>query len=235
MIRIRNPIAIGKLELEPWMVAIPVVVVVGGVAYGATRLIAGRTRLHLPPGAQEPRNVGAPFAQGIRGPVWPVITQHKKRGLVSYKDVAGVIHGNGARRFGANRDGGNRNHVGIDLYANYNDPVVAMGNGVVTATQSFHLGSHAIFVDHGNVVVMYGEVTPKSWSEFGVGIGSKVKKGDPIARVACMDWEGRYCDSHMLHLETYAPGTKRNQRWFPSKATPPAIRDPSRLLLQARR
>ena len=234
MIRIRNPIEIGTLRLEPWMVAIPVVVLAGGTAYGATRLIT-RTRLHLPPGAKEPRNVGAPFARGIRRPVWPVVTRHKKRGLVSYKDVDGEIHGRPARRFGARRDEGNRNHAGIDLFANYNDPVVAMGNGVVTATQSFHLGSHAIFVDHGNVVVMYAEVTPKSWSEFGVGIGSKVKKGDPIARVACMNWKDGFCASHMLHLETYAPGTTRNKRWFPGKAISPAIRDPSRLLLQARR
>lgn len=218
-------------NLEPWMVAVPVgVVVVGGLAYAVTTLLVDLDG-SLPPGVPEPAPVnGVPFAAGIRKPVWPVSTRHKKRGLVSYRDVNGNYHGNWSRRFGAPRD--SRRHVGMDLYGFHGDPVLAMGDGVVTATQTFHLGTHAIFVDHGDTVVMYGEVAPKSWREFGVSKGTRVRKGDPIARVGCMVWDDD-CESHMLHLETYVPGTTRNKRWYVGSGPPPQILDPTRLLLQA--
>jgi murein DD-endopeptidase MepM/ murein hydrolase activator NlpD len=216
-------------RLEPWMVAVPAVLVVGGVTYLVASSILGRG---LPAGVVEPAPFqGVPFAAGIRRPAWPVITSNPRFGVVSYRDVQGNTHGNASRRFGANRD--DRNHAGVDIYANAGDPVVAMGKGTVVATQTFHLGSHAIFVDHGDVTVMYGEVAPRSWQEFGLGVGSKVRKGDPIARIDCMVGEVGDCRSHMLHLETYRPGTTKNQRWYRGNAAPSQLLDPTRLLLQA--
>ncbi len=192
----------------------------------------------LPDGVVPPKPLGVPFAEGAARPVWPLRTRHPRRGVVSYRGVDGKARGNWARRFAAPRGGKNgkrgRNHAGIDLFANPGDAVLAVADGVVTAVQSFHLGSWAVFVDHGQVVVMYGEVEKRSWSLLGVSVGSRVKAGQPIAAVACMarDEEGA-CTSHMLHVETYAPGTTRNQRWYAGDEAPPALRDPSLLLLHA--
>lgn len=220
-------VVVAGRELDTWMVALPVALAAGGAAVGLTYWIAG-SGLDV----RAPANIGIPFAEGIRRPAWPVLSANPRYGEVAYRDVAGDSHGNPSRRFGAARDGGSRNHVGVDLYADYGDPVLSMGRGTVVATQTFHLGSHAILVDYGDVVVLYGEVTPWSWDEFGVDVGSKVGKGDPIARVACMKWEGGVCKSHMLHLETYVAGSSRNRRWYPGNPDP-TILDPSLLLLRA--
>lgn len=219
---------------DPWIAFAPVgAIVLGGVAYGLTRWAIGGGDA-LPAGVVEPMQFrGVPFASGIRGPLWPVVTRSSHGKLVSYRDVNGEYHGNWSRRFGAPRDNGARYHAGMDIYANYGDPVVAMGDGVVTAVQSFHLGSWAMFVDHGDVVVMYGEIEPKSWRQFGVQVGSRVSKGQPLARIACMRWDGSLCDSHMLHLETYVSGTTRNRAWYQDRSAPAQLLDPTRLLLRA--
>ena len=190
----------------------------------------------LPPDIVPPKPAGAPFAEGLARPLWPLRTRHPRAGEVSYRGVDGTVRGNWARRFAAPRSGssGKRNHAGVDLYAFAGDEVLAMADGVVTAVQSFHLGSWAIFVDHGPVAIMYGEVERGSWGRLGLDVGSKVSAGQPIASVACMvrDAAGK-CTSHMLHLEAYAPGTTRNQRWYVGKPAPAALRDPSLLLLLA--
>lgn len=192
----------------------------------------------LPVDTVRPKSLGVPFAEGIARPVWPLQTRHPRRGVVSYRGVDGKVRGNWARRFGAHREGRkgkrDRNHAGIDLFGHPGDPVLAIAEGTVTAVQKFHLGSWAVFVDHGDVVVMYGEVAASSWKGLGVAVGTDVRAGQPIATVACMvrDKEGR-CVSHMLHLETYVPGTRRNLRWYAGEDPPPALRDPTLLLLRA--
>ena len=192
----------------------------------------------LSPEVVRPKPLGVAFAEGIARPVWPLQTRHPRRGVVSYRGVDGKVRGNWARRFGAHRNGSkgarSRNHAGIDLFAHAGDPVLAMAAGRITAVQSFHLGSWAVFVEHAGVVVMYGEVEARSWKGLGVSVGSVVEAGQPIAKVACMvrGEDGR-CVSHMLHLETYAPGTTRNQRWYAGEDAPPALRDPTLLLLRA--
>ena len=198
----------------------------------------GEASVALPPGVVRPKSLGVAFAQGIARPVWPLQTRHPRRGVVSYRGVDGKVRGNWARRFGAHRDGSDggrdRNHACIDLFAYPGDTVVAMGPGTVTAVQSFHLGSWAVFIEHAGVVVMYGEVAPRSWMGLGVSVGSVVTAGQPIAKVACMvTGETGKCTSHMLHLETYAPGTTRNRRWYAGEQGPPALRDPTLLLLRA--
>ena len=198
----------------------------------------GEASVALPPEVVRPKSLGVAFAQGIARPVWPLQTRHPRRDVVSYRGVDGKVRGNWARRFGAHRNGSrggrDRNHAGIDLFANAGDVVRAMAPGIVTAVQSFHLGSSAVFVEHAGVVVMYGEVQPKSWKGLGVSVGDEVAAGQPIAKVACMvtDEEGQ-CTSHMLHLETYVPGTAENQRWYVGEEAPPALLDPTLLLLRA--
>jgi len=192
----------------------------------------------LPADVVRPKSQGVPFAEGIARPVWPLQTRHPRRGVVSYRGVDGKVRGNWARRFAAYREGSkgkrDRSHAGIDLFGHPGDPVLAVADGMVTAVQRYHLGSWAVFVDHGDVVVMYGEVAANSWKGLGVSVGTEVRAGQPIAAVACMvrNKEGR-CVSHMLHLETYVPGTRRNLRWYAGQDPPPALRDPTLLLLHA--
>lgn len=189
----------------------------------------------LPASVVPPKLAGAPFAEGIARPLWPVRTGHQRRGVVSYRGTDGKVRGNWARRFAAPRGGGRpRRHAGIDLYAHAGDQVLAIANGTISAVQSFHLGSWAVFVDHGPVTVMYGEVDKNSWRRLGLAVGSPVKAGEPIAEVACMvrDAAGR-CTSHMLHLEAYVPGTVENHPWYVDRSVPEALRDPSLLLLLA--
>src|SRR5690606_29929341 len=47
-----------------------------------------------------------PFAAGNQFPVWPTITNHKKKYEVSYRTVSKKYIGNMAWRFMASRDGG---------------------------------------------------------------------------------------------------------------------------------
>jgi murein DD-endopeptidase MepM/ murein hydrolase activator NlpD len=220
----RNP------SVEPWQIAIPVgAVALTAAAIWATVRLLGRG---LPPGVVAPMQFrGVPFAEGTSRPAWPVHTNHPDRGVVSYEDINGQIHGRWARKFGAPRDG--RYHVGVDVFAYDGDPVLAMDDGVVIKTQTYHLGTHAMLVDHDGLVVLYGEIDPKSWNEFGVAPGVRVRKGQPIARVGCMVWSGSGCSSHMLHLETYTQGTTKNIPWYVGNNAPPNVLDPTMYLLRA--
>ncbi len=215
-------------RVEPWVWA-----AAAGSAAGLGLISYGVTMLFLPPrlpaGVVPPRPSAAPFAPTPRRVAWPVWTSESRRGQVGYVDVNGNDHGNQSRRFGANRSG--HTHAGVDLYGYNGDPVLAIADGTVVRTQSFHLGSDAILVDHGDFVALYGEVSPGSWNEFGVTKGTRVSAGDQIARLACMQGTANACTSHMLHFETYRPGTTQNQQW--TGAPPAALLDPTYLLLVA--
>jgi murein DD-endopeptidase MepM/ murein hydrolase activator NlpD len=187
----------------------------------------------LPPGVEPPKNIGVPFAMGLARPLWPVRTKHSRRYQTSYRGEDGKTRGNHSRRFGSVRDGGARNHAGVDLYCYAGDAVLAMSSGQILAVQSFHLGSWSVFVDHGPFVVMYGEVKKSSWSAAGLAVGDTVVAGQKIAEVACMVQNEDGCTSHMLHLETYKSGTTRNYSWKSGGAAPESLLDPSLVLLLA--
>lgn len=219
--KLRNPVVAGLA-----------IAGLGTFAYFGVRWLRGAGRLQLPAGVASPRQTVVPFAELGSAPVWPIATNDSRRGQVAYTDAAGKVHGNWGRQFHALREG-SRWHVGIDLYGNAGDPVLAIADGVVVAIQTFHLGTDAILVEHDGMVALYGEVEPKSWNEFGVKVGSRVGRGDPIARIGCMVGTMDDCDSHMLHFESYAPGTRQNKQWYGSDAPPVALRDPTLVLLAA--
>lgn len=166
-----------------------------------------------------------PFA-AANSPKWPLISNHPKNYLVSYQGEAGKILGNGARRFMADR--GDKYHAGVDLYAYHGDAVVAAESGVIVNMYHFYHGSYALIVQNDSgTVINYGEVENGSWKEFNKKIGSRVTRGEPIARIGTMSGGGS-----MLHFETYAKGTKQNIRFF--GGTPnPKMRNPTQYLLLA--
>ena len=105
---------------------------------------------------------------------------------------------------------GGRYHAGIDLYGYPDDLVVAMEDGVITNHYHFYHGTYALFVQcDSGLVINYSEVKKNSWKEFGLSKGSRVTKGNPIARVGLMSG-----GSHMCHFETYMPPTKKNKRYL---------------------
>lgn len=101
------------------------------------------------------------------------------------------------RSFGAPRDGGRRKHAGCDLYAPVGTPIFAVADGTVTQFREFYLGTFALVVDHGDLIVRYGEVQ-KGLAK-GVKVGGKVKKGQRIASVGKLTG----LDISMIHFEMF--------------------------------
>jgi murein DD-endopeptidase MepM/ murein hydrolase activator NlpD len=168
-----------------------------------------------------------PFAAGAPNPIWPVVTNHQKKFVVSYRTIGGSYVGNGSRRFMSNRGDG-RYHAGVDLYGYPDDPIIAMESGTLVNHYHFYHGSYALFVQcDSGLVINYGEVKRDSWKEFGLSKGSRVKRGEPIARVGLMSG-----GSHMCHFETYMPPTIKNERYRGGDAG--ALLNPTYYLLLSR-
>lgn len=156
------------------------------------------------------------------GSFWPLISTEKP--IVSYKTQGGKTVGAFGRLFGASRSGGTRYHAAIDLYAKHGDPVIACQDGKIVSFYHFYLGVYALIVDHGTVVINYGEVD--GTLPAGLKIGSSVKKGQIIAKVGKMT-----SGSSMLHFECYKQGTTKNYRWHPGETPPANLLDPTKYLL----
>ncbi len=103
-------------------------------------------------------------------------------------------------RFNAPRNSG-RKHGGCDLAATVGTPVYAVDDReVIEAAGGFDkYGTSVVSIEHGDIydddycIVRYGEV-----DTIMVQIGSKVKKGDMIAKV------GKQPGGTQLHLEMYS-------------------------------
>lgn len=178
-------------------------------------------------GPERPANVnGIPFATSSATVLyWPILTQDRGGREVAYQDTKGKIYGRPGRRFLADRPKG-RYHVGVDLWGEAGDIIVACENGTLVSHYHFTSNVDALFeqCDSG-LVINYGEVKPGSWLEFGVQTGSTVKAGQPIARV------GKMTNSSMCHFETYVRGTQANQRYFKSGKAPSKLLNPTQYLL----
>jgi murein L,D-transpeptidase YcbB/YkuD len=133
--------------------------------------------------------------------------------------------GDSSRRFLATRSGGRRYHVGIDLYGNVGDPVVAVADGTIANFYEFYAGSYALIVNHGAVTVNYSEVRADSLGANGLRVGDRVRAGQVMGAVAML------VESHMCHFETYLPGTTANKRWLVADPRPQALLNPTALLL----
>jgi murein DD-endopeptidase MepM/ murein hydrolase activator NlpD len=147
------------------------------------------------------------------------------------------------RGIGYVRGGRSRAHVGIDLRAKKGDTVLSVDDGTIVSFYYFYRSTFALFIDHGDYIVNYGEVDKSSLDRFGLvspwgniskndpkkstgQSGSVVKAGQPIALV------GKMYRSSMLHFEMYSSG-KTNQRWtgFPSGSAPSRLLNPTNFLL----
>ncbi|ODT07065.1 MAG: hypothetical protein ABS58_08665 [Mesorhizobium sp. SCN 65-20] len=182
--------------------------------------------------ASTPVQTRVPFAT-LPGPVaglfWPVITSQALALVVSHKTSGGQIVGGASRLFLADRLGGSRYHVGVDLFCSEGDEVVSMADGEIVAFFRFYTRqttgeeTYALLVDHGDLVVNYGEVKADSPRRYGWRVGDRVRAGQKIARVS---------GTAMIHFETYTGETRITHKWMQNQANPPAVlRDPTKLLI----
>ena len=179
-----------------------------------------------------PTSNPVPFAPAPPlGSYWPIITSIQQGREVNYLAVDHQHVGSRrSRRFLASRSAGARQHVGIDLFANFNDPVCACQDGEIVNFYGFCCGdkktTYALLVQHASVVVNYGEVAPNSLERTGRKVGSQVRAGDVIGFI------GRNPGgSSMLHFETYTRGTRRNASWQAGKSRPAELLNPTGYLL----
>jgi murein DD-endopeptidase MepM/ murein hydrolase activator NlpD len=158
---------------------------------------------------------------------WPVVTADPQALLVSYLTSDGKTIGRDSRRFLANRNQGARHHVGIDLFCAEGDDVVASAAGKIVGFAHFlNSGGEQTFqllVNHGSVVINYGEVVDDSDQIFHWKRGDEVGAGQRIGRIGA---------TKMLHFETYVPGVTQNQVWMVGGPRPPGLLNPTMLLLR---
>ncbi|MEZ5069345.1 MAG: M23 family metallopeptidase [Bacteroidia bacterium] len=121
--------------------------------------------------------------------------------------------------FGASRDGGDRKHQGIDLYAPKGAAVIALEDGVITGSQGWSgSGTKGLWVDHPKLgaTILYGAVAPGTYA----AAGTPVKRGRRSRRSASTP-KGRRCFT--LRLGSWAPsslappgkpGTLRPRIWI---------------------
>jgi len=106
------------------------------------------------------------------------------------------------RNYGASRDGGARHHAGVDLLTNSRDyNAWAMADGVIIKTiSSYWEGTSAIFVKHGGLYALYGEIKIAG----GLKEGGEVTQGQVLGNTIPNTKNG----AAMLHLEIYT-GSER--------------------------
>jgi murein DD-endopeptidase MepM/ murein hydrolase activator NlpD len=164
---------------------------------------------------------------------WPISTSRREGRLVSYKAIDGSVVGLRGRMFLADRKGtinGTevlRWHVGVDLFANKGDVVVACEAGRIVNFHRFlrtNSGqqSWALLVEHSGAVVNYGEVRGDSLEAHGLSKGSSVHAAQPIGFIS---------DTSMLHFETYTKGTRNSHRWLKGEPPPRVLLNPTKYLL----
>jgi murein DD-endopeptidase MepM/ murein hydrolase activator NlpD len=85
-----------------------------------------------------------------------------------------------ASGFGAERDGGQREHHGIDIPAPQGTPVLAVGDGVVTAVATTEIGGKVVWVwDSARELALYYAHLDSQ----GVNTGARVRAGDTLGTV----------------------------------------------------
>src|SRR5690606_541760 len=111
--------------------------------------------------------------------------------------------------FGGRADplgGGRQFHKGIDFDARTGDPVLAVGDGVVSFSGVRSGYGNVVEVDHGNGLVSRSANNPRSI----VKVGALVRVGQEIAKAGST---GRSTGAH-VHLEVWENGRLHNPRKF---------------------
>lgn len=159
-----------------------------------------------------------PKAAGSPSPAWPLA--HASRRIT--RDFGNARTGS-AR---SPRPGAPRYHVAEDLRAHSGTVILAPEQGtVVVIRDKFYQGTGVMLLQlDSGLVVALGEIEPGSADDFAVVVGSRVARGQPVARVGRLG---------MLHFETYREGTRTTHQWWVGDPPPPALLDPTNYLRSA--
>lgn len=152
-----------------------------------------------------------PPAVGDVSPAWPLAHDEPR----TLTDDLGDCRPVKACRAGH----GERHHAGEDLTAARGTIIVAPEAGeVVTVRPKWYHGTGLLMLQTDTGIVLnLGEIEPNSEDEFGIVVGSRVLKGQPVARVG---WH------KMLHFEAYRDGTTETAQWDFGRDPPPSLLDP---------
>ena len=125
--------------------------------------------------------------------------------------------------WGADRDGGQRSHEGIDIFAPRGTPVLAAADGIVNRVEQNNLGGNVIFMrPSGKSMSLYYAHLDKQLAE----PGQMVQKGDTIGLVGNTG-NARTTSPH-LHFGIYSFGGAIDPYPFVNpdikKATPPNVK-----------
>jgi len=152
---------------------------------------------------------------------WPVVTGEPRAMTISAAPACPALRCFGAPRPVSRLENPLRHHVGVDLYAQRGDRVLAIADGRIAAFFPFLTArtgelTWALMINHGDRTVLYGEVRADALNMR--QIGDAVRAGEEIARVS---------DTAQLHVETYAAGATRNARWPHGTPQPADVTDPT--------
>ena len=105
--------------------------------------------------------------------------------------------------FGYPRDGGARDHEGIDIFAPRGTPVLAVAAGKITKVSSDNMGGRVVWQEdeERGVTYYYAHLNRQD-----VSVGKRVKAGDRIGTVG-NSGNARGASPH-LHFAVYRPGMK---------------------------
>lgn len=103
--------------------------------------------------------------------------------------------------FGDPRDGGRRDHEGIDIFANRGTDVIAVAPGVITGVHTTRIGGHVVWHHDParNVEYYYAHLSTQA-----VRVGDRVNAGDVVGTVGNTG-NARTTPPH-LHFAVYKPG-----------------------------
>lgn len=153
--------------------------------------------------------------------LYPLYKYNPERFVISFegRDAGGHARARGAsgRKFNAQRPEG-RMHGGIDVYADYGDPVHAILPGRIVG---FHSAAPMatcflfVFSEALGITVNYGEVHHESLLRLGLMVGDTVERGQHLGNIGRMSSTAR--GGSMLHFEVHRGQVSR---WF--MGTPPS-------------
>jgi len=105
--------------------------------------------------------------------------------------------------FGDSRDGGRRDHQGVDIFAPRGTPVIAVADGVITSTKNGGLGGRVVWQrdEERGVLYYYAHLDRQL-----VRAGQQVRAGDTIATVGNTG-NARRSEPH-LHFGVYRTGAR---------------------------
>lgn len=141
-------------------------------------------------------------------------------------------------------------HTGIDLYAPFGQPVIAIEDGIVVAIEPLFTGGEdtpkdsegspiwlptsAVLVEGASGVIAYGEIEP----DVSIRTGVSLTQGDLIGTVLQVLkpkkdgvlYKNPANSPTMLHLELYTHGSRKTVYWHLKESQPETLLDPTPLL-----